>query len=97
MVRDMTQRETMARTDDIHRRSSIDTARRLIYEKNYRVNSAAVESILRDRSLVPTAVSSVYSLRWKQYLYPKITECLFRHIIFGWFQLLRDAASGSNA
>jgi hypothetical protein len=69
MARDMTQRETMARTDDIHRRTSINTARRLIYEKNYRVNSAAVENLLRDKSLVPTAVSCVYSLRARNNIY----------------------------
>jgi hypothetical protein len=69
MARDMTQRETMARTDDIHRRTSINTARQLIYEKNYRVNSAAVENLLRDKSLVPTAVSCVYSLRARNNIY----------------------------
>lgn len=56
MARDMTQRDTMARVDDVQRRSRIEAARRLIYEKNFTVNSAAVEKILRDMSLVPTAV-----------------------------------------
>jgi hypothetical protein len=57
------QRETMARVDDIGRRFSVDRARQLIYEDNYRVYSKAVERVLGDKSLVPTAVSCVYLLR----------------------------------
>jgi hypothetical protein len=56
MARDMQQRETMARVDDMRRRNLIDAARRVIYEKNFRVNSTAVENMLQDTSLVPTAV-----------------------------------------
>jgi hypothetical protein len=56
MARDMQQRENMARVDDMRRRNIVDAARRVIYEKNFRVNSAAVERMLQDASLVPTAV-----------------------------------------
>lgn len=56
MARDMLQRETMARVDDTRRRNAVDAARRAIYELNFLVNSAAVERMLQDTSLVPTVV-----------------------------------------
>jgi hypothetical protein len=56
MIRDMSQRVTMARVDDASRRGKVYAARRLIYEKQYRVNGAAIESLLKDQSLVPTSV-----------------------------------------
>jgi hypothetical protein len=58
MIRDMTQRVTMARIDNNARQGKITAARRLIYEKDYIVNSAAIEGLLKDESLVPTAVCS---------------------------------------
>jgi hypothetical protein len=54
----------MARVDDVQRRIRVDAARKLIYEKNSQVNSAAVESMLRDMSLVPTVVGYIYLLTW---------------------------------
>jgi len=56
MPRDMMQRVTMARVDDSQRRSKICAARRIIYELNLQVNSAAVENLLQAVSLVPTVV-----------------------------------------
>jgi hypothetical protein len=56
MIRDMNQRKTLARVDDIHRQSKITAARRVIYEKHYQVDSAAVENLLREESWVPNAV-----------------------------------------
>ena len=56
MTRDRAQRVTMARIDDEKRQFMIDTARRLIYRKNYLVHGAAVEDLLKPTSLVPTAV-----------------------------------------
>jgi hypothetical protein len=61
MARDMGQRETMVRVDNIQRRSNVYAARRVIYEMNFLVNSAGVENILRGTSLVPTEVSCVHS------------------------------------
>jgi hypothetical protein len=58
MTRDMTQRKTLARVDNIHRRGKIDAARRVIYEKNYQVDSAGVENLLRGESWVPNVVCS---------------------------------------
>jgi hypothetical protein len=56
MRRDMTQRETLIRVDDLSRRNRVASAREIIYEKKYAVDSTAVENILRVDSLVPTAV-----------------------------------------
>jgi hypothetical protein len=52
----MAQRETLARIDNVNRRSRVAAARESIYEKNYSVNSVAVENLLKNDSLVPTAV-----------------------------------------
>jgi hypothetical protein len=57
MPRDTSQRTTMARIDDDSRRSKVFAARTLIYEKQYNVDSAAVEKLLKEKSWVPTAVS----------------------------------------
>jgi hypothetical protein len=56
MARDMTQRVTMARTDNSQLRTRVSAARKLIYEKNIQVNSTAVENLLKEMSLVPTVV-----------------------------------------
>lgn len=56
MALDKCQRLTLKRVDDISRRSKVADARRLIFKKNYAVNSTALESILKDESLVPTSV-----------------------------------------
>ena len=56
MHRDMTQRETLARVDDLSRRNRVASAREIIYEKKYAVDSNPVENILQVDSLVPTTV-----------------------------------------
>ena len=57
MHRDMIQRKSLARIDDAKRRSRIGSAREAIYLKNSPVDSTAVETLLKEDSLVPTAVS----------------------------------------
>ena len=60
----MTQRVTLARVDDVNRRVRVAAAREIIYEKgkkNYTVHSAAVEKLLKEDSLVPTAVRIFFS------------------------------------
>lgn len=57
---DMTQRETLARVDDMSRRNRVDSAREIIYEKNYAVDSNAVENLLKVDSLIPTAVRDLF-------------------------------------
>ena len=59
MARDMSRRVTLARKDNLERQGKVFAARRLIYEKNFLVNSSAVEALLRDESWVPTSVSLV--------------------------------------
>jgi hypothetical protein len=56
--RDMKRRKTLARIDDDRRRRNVATARSIIYEKHYAVDSQAVENILKEQSLVPTTVST---------------------------------------
>jgi len=55
--RDMRQRKTLAQVDDQARRRKIESARNIIYKKNYAVDSNPVEALLKDQSLVPTFVS----------------------------------------
>src|SRR5215472_3340393 len=54
---DMKKREKSLRVDDDNRRRKIHLAREIIYNKNYAVDSEAVEKLLREQSLVPTIVS----------------------------------------
>jgi hypothetical protein len=58
MALDMKQRNTLARVDNDARRSKVDTARNIIYNKNYAVDTDAVEELLQPQSLVPTVVST---------------------------------------
>jgi hypothetical protein len=51
-------RKSLARLDDDIKRHDVKTARDLIYEKNYAINSKAVKAILQKQSLVPTAASA---------------------------------------
>jgi hypothetical protein len=66
--RDMAQRDVLVRVDDVDRRHRIATARNLIYEKNYGVDSAAVKRLLQKDSLVPSAV--------RTYLFTVVGDCL---------------------
>jgi hypothetical protein len=60
MVQDMRQRTLLARVDDESRRYKVDLARDLIYNKNYTVDSKAVEALLKQQSLVPNIVSKLF-------------------------------------
>jgi hypothetical protein len=78
MKSDVARRTKLARTDDVTRRGRVITARKLIYEKNYAVNSTAVESLLKEQSLVPTTVRHYLKLL-KSILNPylQLLECVF--------------------
>ncbi|KIJ64394.1 hypothetical protein HYDPIDRAFT_90003, partial [Hydnomerulius pinastri MD-312] len=52
--RDILQRKLLRRCDTKERREKVATARRLIYERQYTVDTAQVEALLKDESLVPT-------------------------------------------
>src|ERR1700676_4664332 len=62
MRRDMTQRRTLTRIDDVKWRNLVEKAREKIYEKGYVVDSRAVEDFLQEHSLVPTAVCAFFSM-----------------------------------
>ena len=62
MHRDMAQRMSLARVDNLERRRRIKAAREIIYLKNYKTDSKAVEDLLRQDSLVPTAASVYFPL-----------------------------------
>jgi hypothetical protein len=52
----MKQRQTLVRIDDNARQSKITISRSLIYDRGYGVRSNAVETLLKEHSLVPTSV-----------------------------------------
>jgi hypothetical protein len=52
----MAQRMSLARVDDAKRRSRVKAAREVIYVRNCTIDSKTVENLLREDSLVPTAV-----------------------------------------
>jgi hypothetical protein len=59
MVRDMRQWITLARVDDDVQRRRVEAAHDIIYRKNYAVDSAAVEALLKEELLVPSNVSAI--------------------------------------
>ena len=56
MALDMKQRKTLSRIDDRRRQNKIINTRSIIYDKQFAVDSEAVEKILKEESLVPTLV-----------------------------------------
>ena len=57
MHQDLSQHVSLVQVDDVNQRSRLDAAHMAIYEKNNPVDSAAVEKLLKQDSLVPTVVS----------------------------------------
>jgi len=56
----MQRRATLARVDDHNRKEAVAAARKLIYDGNHQVNSAAVEKFLKGESLVPNMVCMAF-------------------------------------
>jgi hypothetical protein len=52
----MAQRRTLTQIDDVKWHTRVEMAHQKIYEKGYVVDSRAVEDLLQEDSLVPTAV-----------------------------------------
>jgi hypothetical protein len=52
----MTQCRTLARIDDVKQCNRVEIAHEKIYEQGYVVDGKAVEDLLQEDSLVPTAV-----------------------------------------
>src|SRR5262245_57089367 len=89
MVQDMKLRETLARVDDEARRRKVEIAREIIYEKNYVVNSKAVDALLKDQSLVPTDVScQLISLQISDDLEQNAFSKRLNHLGFNLFVML---------
>ena len=95
---DMQQRITLARVDDVSRRSRVEAARESIYKNNNKVNSAGVEKLLGNDSLVPTAVRLI-SAPACHYLrsYCFESECVFHQTWAVRFLFVPHACCGSYA
>jgi hypothetical protein len=57
MSRDLSQRVSLARVDNVDRRARVQAARTAMYENNHPVNGAAIKRLLDKDSLVPSMVS----------------------------------------
>ena len=57
---DMAQRISRARVDGLERRGRVKAAREIIYAKNLKTDTKAVEDLLQKDSLVPTAVGALF-------------------------------------
>ena len=57
MSRDLAQRVSLARVDDVDRHFRVQAAQTAIYENNHPVNGAAIKRLLDQDSLVPSTVS----------------------------------------
>lgn len=57
--RDLKNRVTSKRLDNAAHRKVIESAWTLVYNRNYSVNSVAVDRLLTDKSLVPTRVGLI--------------------------------------
>jgi hypothetical protein len=83
----MMQRKTLARVDDVTRRNRVASARESIYKKNYAVDSAAVENLLKKDSLVPTAVHVLSCLLSGRVLHIIYRFCFRTHFQANWHNL----------
>ena len=88
MSRDKTEWNTLAHIDDCVRQSKIQSARAHIYDSTLGVTSTAVESLLKDQSLVPTSVSyyCFFFLSLPLNGGPSLEECIFQQAFMSWFQ-----------
>lgn len=88
---DMFQRQALVRIADNDLRNKVLDARRLIYEKNYAVNSPVVERLLKDASLIPTLVGE--NVMGCYVLVLTHAECIYRETSDVWVQCIRYARS----
>jgi hypothetical protein len=83
MVRDQKRRMAQVRVDDDIRRSKVTSARKIIHQKCYAVNSRAVETLLQPESGVPTKVCATHGYvdnptKW-------LKECFLGGFVSFWF------------
>jgi hypothetical protein len=74
--RDLKARQTSKRQDNSAWRKTIDSARALVHEKNYAINSVAVEKFVAESSFVPTRVG-LYNFFDPTTLSNIAIECIF--------------------
>ena len=60
MRRDLAQRVSLARDDDVDRCARLKAAREAVYDYNHPVDGAAVKRLIDQGSLVPNAVSVAF-------------------------------------
>ena len=70
MLKDMAMRVNSVRVDDAQRKGLVVSARRVIYQKGFTVNSAAVDNLLKDLSLVLNKVCMGNVLFYYGFSYP---------------------------
>jgi len=90
------QRRAKLRTCDQRYQTKIETARRIIYEQGYVVNSKAVDNVIGSESFTPTRVS------WADHLYEcTVTDYIIECIHFSpfpvWTGLFLPFCCGSHA
>lgn len=89
-------RQRLARVDSKEIQSTVNHARRLMFEDGINVSSVFIDRLLKPRSLVPTRVSSFISLISND---PDlhILECVFSSTPRTRIQLLSNVRSGPHA
>ena len=91
MHRDMAQCMSLAQINNPEWCSHIKAAREIIYVKGFKTDSKAVEDLLQQDSLVPTAVNVCFLL-WACWCWDPVTsECVFRQANAAQFQHVRHA------
>lgn len=92
---DMEDRQRLARHNTAERQAKVLQARSLIYDQGYAVNSAKVDELLKNESLVPTIVSLMPS----SYLTDTefIQECIFFFAFSIWPGFLFVVSCGLDA
>jgi hypothetical protein len=93
MPRDRQQRATLKRVDNDQLQFNITNARRLIYERNYAVDSKTLAKFLNAESWVPTLVSTVmfcylYSDLTPSHFFPQNAFSRLRPLGFNLFEML---------
>ena len=90
---DIQQRTDLARRDTIERRDKVASARRLIYEEQYVVDTPQVEALLKPESLVPTVVCILsremdFELSYYYYYFQNAFSERLSHTGFDFFLML---------
>jgi hypothetical protein len=83
------------RVNNHHFRTKVSLAREIIYKHGLRVNTDAVNNLLKKESLVPTTVCS--QTCFSRFYLKLLSECIPHHICQLWFQHFYAICCGPNA